>query len=451
MESLRNIINEGGITLAHTVYEESAVLDYPMPVDTGFALQKEHLDKPTYHKVIRYLSQLEYLLQSREHRELLEEIGAVSGSERDKKRTLRKQKKEMEAGMESRAFLNSFPGLAEETDVFSVSYKSGVHAIDLSELFDAGADPEMQRLMARPWFLSDIDWFVRMAYLPFRAGGIGMEGGPCILGTDEMLFRITCDGKEHVFDFNTMQELTGNEERVISHETDTALRDFVHANADRITAVSVVCEKDRITEDEYQQFLYLFLLARVFDARLVVTITDMSYEKTFRNIFECLGEALYEPLHAAFMEHITRIADTSIRWVGHFAKRYPVREYRILHGRNHELRSLLERERERYLDEHTEKHLTSTVDGRRDALLDYISMPAVPFYLWGTTDVIEVNRLEEYPSIEKCRHMHRGHMNLHAMLFPQEPCGNGTTSAFYARKQDKKYIGFPLDSGEMQT
>ncbi len=74
------------------------------------------------------------------------------------------------------------------------------------------------------------------------------------------------------------------------------------------------------------------------------------------------------------------------------------------------------------------------------ALMDYICMPAMPFYFYGVRDVIEVNRLEEYPSMEKCRRVHRSAFRLYEMLYPQRIGKNGKTSGFYGKFEEKEFV-----------
>lgn len=84
-------------------------------------------------------------------------------------------------------------------------------------------------------------------------------------------------------------------------------------------------------------------------------------------------------------------------------------------------------------------------------------MPALPYYLWGTRDVIEVNRLEECPSIEKCKRIHNGKFHLHSMLFPQrggegsfyqaeDLCVDSSDHSFYVLSVDWDLSGYLLAS-----
>lgn len=441
MKTLRNILDENNISLDRSVYYESGVLDYEMPLEGGFSVLKSNMEKRSYDKVITFLDLFEKGKKDESYRELLEQIEKLPRFEKEEKANLRRIKKEKDAAIWQDAFSKVFPSADAEQDVFKIAYKSGVSAIDLSELIDRRDVDNNSELdiFKHPWFLSDIDT-LRSLSKTRKSGDIGIEGGSCMLGSDELLFHVMVDEKEHVFDFNTMQELTGKKDRNLSREVGSDLYEFIMENKERITSASIECCKDRITIDEYQQLLYMFILAKYFDAKMVVTIPDMSYEKTFVETFGGLKKEVYEPLYDDFVHHVNNIADISIRWIEKLQKIYKVKELVIFHKRDKELMTLFEERRKEYLDTYAKKHLTSNRDGRMEAVKDYVCMPAMPYYLWKLEHVIEINRLEEYPSIEKCRRMHKGKMKLHSMLFPQMPSGNGKTSCFYARKEYKKYV-----------
>ena len=442
MQTMRSILEQSGTALAQTVYEDTPLLDYEIPIDIGFTIKKANMEKRTWKKIKGYQDELVRAYAAEEYQALDRELAAVPKDDREQKARLRVKKREMKTQIEKKAFADSFPCAKYGKEICVISYKSGVSAIDLEEL-TGRQENSFGDLLRHPWFLSDIDWFMDTAER-LRNGEsrkLGMEGGYCILGTDEMLFHIFLEnGEEHIFDFNTMQDLTNKEQEYVSSEIDTALYEYVQTHQTSIRAVTIECEKDRITTDEYQQLYYLFVLAEYFHARLVVTIPDRSYEKTFLQTFGSLPDYILTGLHEQFMGHINRISDICIEWVNKLMSRFPNQETVIFHGRDEEFIELFNKGRVKYLDAYAKKHLTTIRDGRRDALMDYVCMPALPFYRWGTTDVIEVNRLEEYPSIEKCRRIHKGAMHLHSMLFPQEPSGNGRTSCFYARRKYKKYI-----------
>lgn len=436
MESLRQILQRNGIPLARTVYEDRPFLDFSIPVDKGLELKKVHLEAYSFRKVNTYLDKIKCARSSDDYREVKWEMESDSTKDKERKVELRRKKKQLEKQFREEAFSQIFGGNGEETQIYSVAYKSGVRAIDLEEVM-AGADQDM---LEHPWFLSDIGWFFSMTGEEERASrDIGMEGGSCLIGTDELLFRIVTD-EVHLFDFNTMQEVTGKENVDISSETDTALYNFVQSNFDRIQSVEILCDKKEITTDEYQQMKYMFQIGRYYNAKMVVSIPDMSYEKTFCQTFQKLPKELYDSLYQEFMQHVYRIADRNLEWIEYFQEVYPVRELAVFHKRNRELLERFEQARVSYLDAYAQKHLTSNRDGRVEAIKDYVCMPALPYYLWGTRDVIEVNRLEEYPSIEKCKRIHNGRFHLHSMLFPQQMSENGKTSVFYAKKNYKKYV-----------
>ena len=111
----------------------------------------------------------------------------------------------------------------------------------------------------------------------------------------------------------------------------------------------------------------------------------------------------------------------------------------VLHGRSEEMNACFSGGRDRYMQKDVIRKITGR-DGMEDAIRDYICMPAMPYYLWGSETILEVNRLEEYPSVEKCRRVHRGLFRLAELMYPQKICANGRTSGFYADRDSKEYL-----------
>ena len=436
MHTLREILHQSQIEISQSVYRNSALLDFVMPVDDGFELSKVNLKTRTWQKIRSYQDTIQNLCNSAEYQRLSTELANLQNNEHEKnekKAELRAKIRQMKSDIAGKAFQINFPGANQNEPVYAITYKSGTAAIDLEEII--GTHNE---LTSHPWFLSDIDWFAGLKNNT-QAHDLGMEGGYCILGTDEMLFHIFLhNGEEHIFDFNTMQEMTIGS--VLSSKVETAFWDFVQQNKNSIERVSIECDKDKLTTDEYQELYYLFRLADFYKAKLVVSIPDMSYEKTFINLFDHLPAELFEPLHKKFLEHLDRLSDICIHWAEKFKNQFPEVETAIFHRRDPEFLNLFYECRSKYLNDYMKRHLAHNRDGRRDAIMDYICMPALPFYKWGMKEIIEVNRLEEYPSIEKSRRIHKGSVRIHSMLFPQEASGNGRTSCFYAGREYKKHI-----------
>ena len=80
------------------------------------------------------------------------------------------------------------------------------------------------------------------------------------------------------------------------------------------------------------------------------------------------------------------------------------------------------------------------LDVYKRQIQDYITMPALPYYLWGITDIIQIDSLDETDSYRKCAKLHKGVLKLYGMLYPERLSGDGENTIFYAPMEYKEYL-----------
>ena len=356
----------------------------------------------------------------------------------------RKYREERKAILEKasgEACLSLFGKELPDGVLHSCCFNESLWAFGLDEVLDARDIMETNEyaLMAeRPWFT------VNLESLRKRFAGrekVGVEGGPCLFGTDELHFSFTMkDGSTRQFDYNTRQEILPDREFL--QGTSMELFDFMEEECGNVAAASLDCPKRSITVDEYEMLKYILLVAKYLDARAVVTIPDFSYDKTFVSMFSGLEPGVYEGFHEAFRRECLRMSDLMIDTTKKLALQYGVDDYVILHSRDEELLNIFYEKREPFCaDKYANRFLTSR-NGLRDALLDYICMPAFPYYLFGIREIVEVNRIDEFYSLHKCKKIHHSAINLNMLLFPEKTCRNGKTSGFFAKMEDKEFVEF---------
>lgn len=453
---MRQIMERQLKTADDSVYREGSMLDYPIPTVDDFSIAYENLEKKSYGKILDYqnevkektdmvrVSQINHEVTdlTRRTRVLLREGEALDSPEvtalNEQKKKIREEKRRIESVAAKKALADVFGEGARPEKIWSVCYKKSMYAAGFYELqscHDAWRGEEYAPLAERPWFVSSLE---RVRELLSSGRKVGIEGGSCLFGTDEMHFILTEEnGDVHRFDFNTLQEIEPGRE--FYHGMTQELFQFMQKRADRIVRAEVECPKSAITIDEYEAIHFLFLLSRGLDAKLVITIPDISYDKTFAAAFSGLDPKLYVPFHEKFLAECGRMTKLSVNLIHNLAAREGVADYEIFYSGNERLCRIFEKERSAYLERYAKKFLTKR-DGMTEALTDYICMPAMPLYLYGIKDVIEVNRLEECPSIEKCRRIHRSSLNLCDILYIQKPGTNGKTAGFYADMNHKEYI-----------
>ncbi len=457
MNTILNIISDNGSAIGSTVYDECAMLDFKIPTSGSWSLQSEDLQKKSYSKIINYQNKRDEYLQSSKLNELLvrennltvqtEELIRNGSSPASaevvelgrKKAKIRSEKRRLISKASRKALDEVFGKGVGEESVSAVYFKDSIAAVDFSELQECNgkwSGEEYSLLSGRPWFVRNLESFKKLIA---KGGKIGIEGGPCLFGTDEMRFIFKLrNGSTRVFDFNVMQEII--EGREFSPDSSTELYDFMQSESGNIENASVSCPKEYLTIDEYEQMAFIFLLARGLDAKVIMTIPDLSYNKTFISLFSSLDESIYRPFHESFLAECQRMCLVSIRTIDSLAEKYSVRDYEIFYSGNEARCRIFEEQKNEFIERYRKKNKLTTRSWMEGALQDYICMPAMPFYFYGLTDVIEINRLEEYPSLEKCRSIHSSAFELHELLYPQKLGRNGRISGFYSAFDEKEFI-----------
>jgi len=458
VNTIKNIIFENGKDIQDTVYNRSKMLDFVMPTAGMWSLKQEDTKRDSYNKIIALQELKKKYINKSKLRELdfrektLTEMtteAIQSGAEiksaevielGKQKAEIRKEKKMLTEEAERKAIDKIFGKDVKAESIFSACYKDSLTAISFEELqhFNKSwSGAEYDTLMERPLFVGNLERIKGL--LEKKNTPIGIEGGSCLFGTDEMRFVFKMkNGEVRRFDFNTMQEyLPGRE---FTHEATTELYDFIQSEGEDIQEALVDCPKTAVTIDEYDAVNFIFLFAKGLNAKVVITIPDMSYDKTFVSFFSGLDDKIYKPFHDKFLAECRRMSDVSIKMINNLAERYSIKDYEIFYYGNQEKCKLFEEKKQYYLDGYKKKDKMTTRGEMIPALRDYVCMPALPFYFYGIKDVIEINRLEEIPSVEKCRGIHRSDFRLYEIMYPQRIGKNGKTAGFYAEFDKKEFI-----------
>ena len=59
-------------------------------------------------------------------------------------------------------------------------------------------------------------------------------------------------------------------------------------------------------------------------------------------------------------------------------------------------------------------------------------MPALPFYLLGIRDILEIDSVDETDSFRKCGKAHKGTINLSCILYPEKLSADGKNTVYHA-------------------
>lgn len=262
---------------------------------------------------------------------------------------------------------------------------------------------------------------------------LGISGGPCLFGVNEVLVNVMLwDGSLLTYDFSS-----GRHFMATGDARDLTL-DMIEFG-DRVKGISFINQKQSVTTQEYDSIHCLFEIARALGAKLAIPLPDMSYIKFWTNILEPLPGKIAEDAIAAFKAVAFKISDMYLEVIRLMQLEYPQVEAMVVHERSTELCRIFYEEREKYLTPALIRRLTA-VRGKTEAVLDYITMPALPYYLWGIRDVIQMDSLDETDSYRKCCKIHKGILNLYAMMYPERLSGDRAHTIFYAPLAYKEYL-----------
>lgn len=261
---------------------------------------------------------------------------------------------------------------------------------------------------------------------------LGISGGPCLFGVHEVRVLVTdVWGKKSLFDFSTGRN-------AIKEKASLSLAKKLYDCRDEISKITFQNQKSGITSQEYASLLYLFEYARAFHARLAIPLPDMSYIKYFEAVTNPLPPQVAHRAVKCFEKTADTICNLYLDVIQNLGKKYPDVEYTVIHRREEELCSQYYREREKFLSEAAVRRLTRTEE-KTDAVLDYITMPALPYYLWGIRDIIQIDSLDEADSYRKCAKIHKNAIRLCALLYPEHISRDGIHTVFYAPLEYKEY------------
>ena len=247
----------------------------------------------------------------------------------------------------------------------------------------------------------------------------------------------TDNGERAVFDCSCDRRcLVGNDEK----ET---IEEFIERHPGKIEAVRIRNCKKGVTRQEYDSIRYLFSVAEVFDGKIVIPLPDLSYFKYMEAILQNLEETLREKVMEEFREECYRITDHYLDVIRHVAEKYPKLSYLVVHDREVELRELFYEKRRPYLEGSTYMQKITGRDTRKEAVVDYITMLALPYYLYGTRYVVQVDSVDETDSGRKCNKIHGGDMELIQLLYPEYLSRDGKNTIYRTTAGYKDYIGQP--------
>jgi hypothetical protein len=269
-----------------------------------------------------------------------------------------------------------------------------------------------------------------------RGEKVAVEGGPCLFGTDEVKVEVVRrDGRKDYFDYNTGKSYLES----VDIEADMDFREFVKLNGSNIKAIHFENRKSELTPQEWAFIKYPFEIAEALSAPLVIPIPDMSYIKYLDAVLRHVDDNVrYEAL-SEFRSVGHEISNLYIEIIDRMRLLHPNVCCEVVHDRDIELCQKYYRARAPYIERNKIARNLTGIPEKLESIKDYVTMPALPYYLFGIENVLEVDSMDETDSFRKCRKAHKQNMLLSCILYPELLSEDKVHTIFDAPYDRKEY------------
>ncbi|MGM9579995.1 MAG: hypothetical protein ACI3U2_02010 [Anaerovibrio sp.] len=265
---------------------------------------------------------------------------------------------------------------------------------------------------------------------------VAVEGGPCLFGTNEVMIEVVRkDGRKDYFDYNTGKSYLGEDQE--GNELDFV--GFIRLHGLEIKAVHFENRKAGLTPQEWAFIKYPFEIARELAAPLVIPIPDMSYAKYLTAVLQDVEEVVRKEALAEFRAVGYAISDLYLDLIAQMKALHQNVRCEVVHERDKEICQKYYEARTPYMSRTKVARNLTGIPEKFESVKDYVSMPALPYYLFGINNIIEVDSMDETDSFRKCRRAHKGTINLACILFPELLSTDKVHSIFDAPWDMKEY------------
>jgi hypothetical protein len=263
-------------------------------------------------------------------------------------------------------------------------------------------------------------------------------GGPCLLSTGEMAISVIHrDGRSCLFDFNT-GNYSGN---LVDYD---AMGPYIRDNADDIVKILFENKKRSLSVQDYESLRLPMEFARLLDIPVVIPLPDTAYMKYIDAITSCLTPDIHRLAAGDFASEILKVSELFLGAIEELGRRLKPPEFTAFHFGDETAMKVFYDGRKRYYDKIASAgHGLETISNKEDRLesvTDYIFYLALPFYLWGIENIIEVDPLGETDSLRKCARIHGSEISLFGMLYPERLGKSASGAMSMSSVEDKEYL-----------
>ncbi len=454
LTTIRELIKRHSLDLDHTVYrwEKDQVLDFPLTASDFFEVVQGMEKGENYSPICEFYEtcmqeggklgvpelmermeqnqkqavEIKKKYKGSEKKMLLEELG-------QERRRLREEiDLHMKASYETA--VKSFGENRGELSFFE--YKNRVMATSFENIMSMVPvlkKTNLKELKDFPWLTTSLN---KLRSAVHSGEELGIVGGPCLFGIDEVLLRVeTLDGGQELFDCSCGRNCAKDPEK-----QPVTLEEYLACHKHHIKDVGIINRKTGITRQEYISLLYVFEAASLLNGKVVIPLPDLSYIKNMTSDAAMLEEFWKQQILAEFYTETYKITDLFLEVIQALKKRYPQVTVTVLHNRENELCQVFYDKREPFIRASSYMQKLTGTNGKKDAVVDYITMLALPYYVYGTRHVVQLDSLDETDSGRKCQKIHKNEIQLHSILYPEFISRDGKNTIYHAGIQYKDYL-----------
>ena len=225
---------------------------------------------------------------------------------------------------------------------------------------------------------------------------------------------------------------------------------YVRFHMGTISDIRFHSHKTGLTPQEYLHLRMPFEVAAALDLPLVLTLPDMSYRKYLAYALEEADETFRARVMEEFDGILYSTVDKYLELIDRLQEAFRVRDLKIVHGRDRDLLEKYYTERVPFIERRSILKNLTGIPEKKEPVKDYISMPALPYYLDRADWILEVNSVVEADSLRKCMKAHRGAAQFACIMFPELRSADGIHTMYYAPPEYKEYGSYPLDFHETE-
>lgn len=332
-----------------------------------------------------------------------------------------------------------FSGDFYEPENGKLRFKDCVTVMDfpqVSEVFPTFARLSHKGREKFPYFVGNADGLLAARE---RGEPIAVEGGPCLFGEHEVSVSVRLsDGETRLFDyatgktyFNEQSYVHGKGDAPDDAEPD-GLAEYLRRVGERVEEIAFRQEKWALTPQEYLNLRYAFELAAALGGPLVVPIPDMSYRKYLVTALEFVAPKLRENALADFDAILFSISDLFLDAINKLQAHFQIKPFACVHLRDADAVNLWYERRAPYIERGKVLRSLTRISEKIEPIKDYISMPALPLYLFDSRNILQADSVDETDSYRKCKKAHKNAANMGCVMIPELLSGDGVHTIYNA-------------------